>query len=107
MSTILREKFIFDRNYSLSTPVVMFDQKTANLLEIVKPLIWNDNVWLQIILAASILLISWLTHSIFVTIKIFFALIIIIAIWNIYYYIFRVSWKKGQVLNNTFKTAKK
>ncbi|MBN1541803.1 hypothetical protein JW992_06625 [candidate division KSB1 bacterium] len=98
-SHVLREQLIFDRRYSLSTPVIIRDSQSEALSQILKNFLSSQNKLIQLAMATSILLITGFTRSWFVTVKIFLAVLFVVISWNIYYYIFRVRIKKGQILN--------
>ena len=101
-SHVMRERLIFDRRFSLSTPVVIKNTQTETLSKILKSFLTARNKVIQFTLAISILLISSMSRSLFVTIKIFLAVALIVASWNIYYHIFRARVKKGQIINQKF-----
>jgi hypothetical protein len=102
---VLREKFIFDPQYALNTPVIMNDTQLSSLMEQIKILVHSQSFLLQIITAITIILISGLAKSLFVTIKLLLSIFLIAVIWNVYRYIIHNRAEKGQILN--FKFLKK
>lgn len=99
---VLREKFIFDPQFALNTPVIMHDTQLSSLLQQIKTLVQSQSFLLQIIMAISIFLISGLAKSLFVTIKLLLSIFLIAVIWKVYRYIIHNRAEKGQILNFNF-----
>ncbi len=98
-SHMLREQFILDPNYAMSSPVVMHDTENSLLLSQLKMLMLDKNVLLQAGTLVTILLFSALSRSFLVSLKIVLIIVLLLVIWNLYYHIFRKRFLEGQVLN--------
>jgi hypothetical protein len=99
---VLREQFMFNPRYGLSTPVILKDQSTETMVELIKSLFSSQNILFQLTLGSGLVLISALTKSWYVTVKLTIMVLVIAMAWNIYYYFVYAINKEGQVLNKKF-----
>jgi hypothetical protein len=99
----LRERFIFDPIYAnLSLSVVASGRQTAIIIDQLKSLIQNINIYLQFTLGIALILISSLASNQFITVKMFFMVFLIAVIWLLYSKIYIARLEDGQVLNQRF-----
>jgi hypothetical protein len=98
----LKEQFIFDSAFGLSTPVVLTNRHSEVIVEQVKHLFSTQNIILQVALGLGLVLMSGFARSPFVTVKSFMMVFLFAAIWNIYYHLFYKRSQKPQILNQKF-----
>jgi len=102
-SHLMREKLLFDKKFSPSTAQIFIKyHQSSILLQILKSFVEDKIKLVQLALSFSILLLSGLSRSPFVMMKIMLLFMIILASWNLYYHVLRMRLKRGQILNKKF-----
>ncbi len=98
----LKEQFIFDSAFGLSTPVVMVNKHSEVIIEQVKNLFSTQTLVLQFAFGLGLILISGFTRNPFVTVKSFMMIFLLAGIWNVYYHVYYKRSKRPQILNQKF-----
>lgn len=98
----LREQFIFNPSYGIQTPIVLKSHNMEAIVGLIKSLFSSQNIIFQLALGLVFVLISGLTKSLYVTIKLFMMVVLVVLVWNVYYYFIYASIKDGQILNKRY-----
>lgn len=103
---LLREQFIFDSRFAISTPIILKESQFPRTVEQLKDTFHNQGILIQAVLGTIFILISGLAKSLWVSGKMILTVVLMVIFWNVYIHIFKHRIKKGQILNFRFTNDK-